>query len=269
MSRAVVFDTSFYQTVIDWAQVKQYTDCVVTQITQDNWKDWTAKDKWLHMLTLEKPIGGYHLYRPNPSFGGAAQAKLFIDTFKAIDPALGTMPPMFDFELRTNRDKTVTYSNNQLCQDAHAFLDTVEQLTGKKCIIYTGLWFIDKSMTTMFQWMKAYHAWLADYPWEREADFVQNYIYYQSLALGTCSPFSMQGYVWSEWLLWQWTGHGRIPGVGGDCDMNVWNGDKAQMLLDLNITPPTPVPVPTPPTPTLEERVTRLEEQVKAHGWIL
>lgn len=32
---------------------------------------------------------------------------------------------------------------------------------------------------------------------------------------------------WKTWSLWQYTDKGRIAGVGGDCDLNIWNGDEA------------------------------------------
>jgi GH25 family lysozyme M1 (1,4-beta-N-acetylmuramidase) len=34
---------------------------------------------------------------------------------------------------------------------------------------------------------------------------------------------------WSEWTAWQYDGKGKVPGVAGDCDRSVFNGDVAAL----------------------------------------
>lgn len=34
---------------------------------------------------------------------------------------------------------------------------------------------------------------------------------------------------WTEWLFWQWSDHGRVPGIEGDVDLDWFNGTEEQL----------------------------------------
>jgi hypothetical protein len=68
--------------------------------------------------------------------------------------------------------------------------------------------------------MKDYPLWIAEYPWDKRKDFIQNFSLYNQLAVsGEYFPKAM--FPWSQVEMWQWTGHGRVVGLNGDVDMNV------------------------------------------------
>jgi len=59
--------------------------------------------------------------------------------------------------------------------------------------------------------------------------------------------------MWPSWDIWQWTSRGRVPGIEGNCDLNVCRDERlANILLDR--------PVPFVDAETLEEELGILEE---------
>jgi lysozyme len=81
------------------------------------------------------------------------------------------------------------------------FLSIVEKHYGKRPIIYTSVDFFDDNDLSSF---RGYPYWLrsvAGHPTEKYAEH----------------PFTF----------WQYTGTGVIPGVRGDADINVFNGNMA------------------------------------------
>lgn len=49
---------------------------------------------------------------------------------------------------------------------------------------------------------------------------------------------------WTDWLAWQYSGNGgyRVPGVPGDCDRNLFNGDIAALRRAFGLPDGTPIP---------------------------
>ena len=71
-------------------------------------------------------------------------------------------------------------------------------------------------------------------------------------------------YDWTVWKFWQWSANGNGLGryygsLDGDLDMdlNRYAGNLSEFYAEYNIQPPI----------TLEQRVVRLEESARAHGW--
>ena len=85
--------------------------------------------------------------------------------------------------------------------EMRVFLGRVEKHYGKRPIIYTDPGFFDENGLAVF---RDYPFWLrstAGHPTEKYGEH----------------PF----------VFWQYTGTGRIPGIDGDADINVFNGTAA------------------------------------------
>lgn len=103
------------------------------------------------------------------------------------------------------------FSTKSLVADVKVWLDKVEELTGKKAIIYTspGYW---NSYMAGALWADDYPLWVAHW---------------------TSFPAPLLPSGWDEWTMWQWTSQGDGPDNGAESayiDLNRFNGD----LIDLD-----------------------------------
>ncbi len=130
--------------------------------------------------------GAYHFFVPgiNPR----KQADFFISIVQ-LEP--GDLPPVLDIEKKGN------LTPEQLRRDAKVWLDIVEKEYGVKPILYTGYKFkVDYLNTPEFD---AYPYWIAHY-----------YV----------DKLSYKG----EWTFWQHTDCGKVAGINGFVDCNIFNG---------------------------------------------
>ncbi|MGH7964892.1 MAG: glycoside hydrolase family 25 protein, partial [Candidatus Binatia bacterium] len=109
----------------------------------------------------------------------------------------GDLPPVLDLE------DAKGLPAGQVIDWTHRYLNTVQALTGRQPIIYTypNFWRTQMANTTEFN---HYPLWIADYN-------------------GQNAPGPLPG-GWSNWTFWQYTSTGRIPGITGNTDINVYSG---------------------------------------------
>lgn len=148
-------------------------------------------------------------------------------------------PPILDFE-----EPSVTYFSDYAWR-AQVWCQRVEDVTGRKPMIYTAKWFTSRFSTAQLSWMQAYPLWVADYSW-----WANNV---------TKAPYYLPANIWEGWQMWQFQANGRGNEFGVEAksiDLNYYQGDYAQLLdwLQVHEQPPDPL--------TLEQRVERLEEAV-------
>ena len=139
--------------------------------------------------------GAYHFFVPgiNPR----KQADFFI-SIAQLEP--GDLPPVLDIEKKGN------LTPEQLRRDVKIWLDIVEKEYGVKPILYTGYKFkVDYLNTPEFD---AYPYWIAHY-------------YVEKLAYK------------GRWTFWQHTDCGKVAGIKGFVDCNIFNGtfQELQELL--------------------------------------
>ncbi len=137
--------------------------------------------------------GAYHFARP--SLGSAAgQARYFVSRLPNQMVA-GTLPPVLDLEA------TGGLTPSQLITWTHNWLNTVQSLTGRAPIIYVSpaFWRYNMANNTGFH---------------NNALWIANY--------GVSQPDVPGG--WPTWSFWQSTSSGRISGISGNVDKDVFNG---------------------------------------------
>lgn len=156
--------------------------------------------------------GAYHFARP--SLGSAAtQASHFVSTAGLADQP-GDLPPALDLEdtggLGVKALRTWTAN----------WLEKVEDLTGRKPIIYTSPSFWENRMgnSTAFT---AYPLWIANYK--------------------VSAPHVPGG--WPTWTFWQGASDGSVSGISGSVDMDAFNGTPAELAALANASVPAPAPV--------------------------
>lgn len=144
--------------------------------------------------------GAYHFFVPgvNPR----KQADYFL-SIAQLEP--GDLPPVLDIE------KKGDLTPEQLRRDVKIWLDTVEKEYGVKPILYTGYKFkVDYLNTPEFN---VYPCWIAHY-----------YI----------DELQYKG----KWTFWQHTDCGKVSGIKGFVDCNIFNG-SLQELMELTLPEPT------------------------------
>jgi lysozyme len=140
--------------------------------------------------------GAYHYFSTTSS--GVSQANLFISMVK-LRP--GDLPPVLDIEEKPKNKK-------KYIEEVKIWLKKVEEHYGVKPIVYASSKYKKKYLDDPF--FKEYPSWVAHY-------------YIPELTDG------------EEWLMWQCTDIGVIPGIKEKVDINIFNGTEKQLkelLLD-------------------------------------
>jgi lysozyme len=157
-------------------------------------------------------LGVYHFARPSsarlhgPGFGQPlGEVENFARQWEAADKITGRLlPPVLDME-----DEKEKLSSEELVRWTLEWCEHCERLIGRSPIIYTYFSFIHSQLKGYDGTLNKYPLWLADYrgaPPSKPRD-IPNW----------------------PWLIWQFTGTGKVPGIIGACDQNVFRGTSAQL----------------------------------------
>ena len=190
--KALGFDVSEYQSIIDWENTYNIDESfemsfVFIRATAGNNKiDRRFKENWKNAKARNLICGAYHYYRPNEN--SFEQANNFIKTVKLKK---GDLPPVLDIE---KLPKTQSIANLKL--GLRRWLEIVEKHYKVKPIIYSGESYYNDFLREEFS---EYPFWIANYNfWVKE--------------------------IKHEWDFWQFTENGKLGGVKGRLDLNVYNG---------------------------------------------
>ncbi|OCQ94707.1 hydrolase [Oscillatoriales cyanobacterium USR001] len=182
-------DVSSYQPNINWQSVANdgILFAFVKATEGVTWIDDTFARNWAAMKTVGIQRGAYHFFRPASSIQG--QIDSFLKTVK-LQP--GDLPPVLDVE------STGGLGATEICDRMAIWLDAVEKETGMQPIIYTYPGFWENLGTKRFS---DYPLWIAHYTTAEE-------------------PWVSGG--WSSWTFWQYTDKGRVAGISGNVDINIF-----------------------------------------------
>ena len=192
-------DVSKYQRSVDWQSVKAsgISFAFIKATEGGDRFDEYFDEHWAKTKAAGIPRSAYHFYyfcRP-----AAEQARWFIQN---VPKESGALPPVLDMEWNhLSPSCKLRPDPATVRKEMKIFLDIVEKHYGKKPIIYTSIDFFDDNELTRF---RGYPYWLrsvAGHPNEIYGDH----------------PFTF----------WQYTGTGVIPGIRGNADINVFNGNAA------------------------------------------
>ena len=193
-------DVSKYQTSVNWGEAREagISFAFIKATEGGDRLDDRFHEHWRGARAAGVPRGAYHFYyfcRP-----AIEQAKWFI---KHVPNEPGMLPPVLDMEWNHLSPTCKLRPSAAVVQsEMRIFLNAIERHYGRKPIIYTSIDFFDDNRLAEF---KGYPYWLrsvAGHPSERYGPH----------------PFTF----------WQYTGTGRVPGIRGDADINVFNGSERQ-----------------------------------------
>ena len=195
--KAVGIDVSEYQGKISWSYVdtieNQYPlHFVFIRATAGNDAvDRRFRRNWEGAKKNKMIRGAYHYYRPNEN--SLEQAELFIKTVRLQK---GDLPPVLDIE-KLPKNQSMT----NLKKGLRRWLQAIENHYKVKPIIYTGEKYYDDFLKEEFS---DYLFWIANYNFYREE-------------------------IQDDWLFWQFTERAAVPGIEGNVDVNIYNGDLQQL----------------------------------------
>lgn len=187
-------DVSHYQSFINWDRLpsQQIRFAFMKATEGQNMLDTLYYHNWMEAQRVGIKRGAYHFYRPTLS--PELQARNFMN---AVVMEYGDLPPVLDVEVLDGASKI------DLLVGMRTWLYLIEINYGIKPIIYTNLKFYNKYLAGHF---KDYPIWIARYDNKNPR-----------LACG------------SDWHFWQYGNQGRLEGIAGDVDFNVFNGSIAQL----------------------------------------
>ncbi|MFV8360259.1 glycoside hydrolase family 25 protein [Flavobacterium sp. LS1P3] len=195
--KSIGLDVSEYQGKIRWTYVDTLENkyplhfvFIRATVGKDR-KDRQFNKNWLGAKENKMIRGAYHYYRPNEN--SMEQAELFI---KTVTLQKGDLPPVLDIE---KLPKNQSIENLKL--GLKRWLTTIESHYGVKPIIYTGERYYDDFLKEEFS---DYLFWIANYNFYREE-------------------------IAEDWLFWQFTEKASVPGIKGNVDINIYNGDLQQL----------------------------------------
>ncbi|MCE9572386.1 MAG: FG-GAP-like repeat-containing protein [Deltaproteobacteria bacterium] len=206
-------DVSDGQGAIDWAAARgagiEWAAIKATQGTYNTQATFAAN--WQHARAAGVLRGAYHFFDPRED--GVAQAQHFLAVVGPL--AADDLPPMLDLECPDGNSACLGWAGGTgatpaglIRQRVIAFLDTVEQATGKRPIVYTfNAYFSSNGVDTTG--LDRWPLWIA-YP-----------------VSGGCFQFPAP---WAQPAMWQWSWTGQVPGIAGGVDRDRFLGTREQLL---------------------------------------
>lgn len=191
-------DVSRYQSDIDWKKVAQQdiAFAFVKASEGESISDNFFCKNWKEIKEANIRRGAYHFFRPTTSV--LTQAQNFMDN---VILEKGDLPPVLDIEVLDG------VSSEDLVIRVRTWLEIIEAEYQIRPIIYTNLKFYNKHLADHFQ---EYPVWIARYN-----------KYFEPLLVNEV-----------KWKFWQYGNRGRLDGIDGDVDLNVFKGsiDELNML---------------------------------------
>ncbi len=193
-------DVSKWQGDIDWQRLKRndVAFAFIKSTEGGDLNDERFREYWNGAKRAGIPRGAYHFFyfcRP-----ASEQAEWFIRNTPKDRTAL---PPVLDIEWNhTSPTCKKRPPPATIRREMNTFLKRVERHYGKRPLIYTTVDFHRQNLEGHFTDYQFWVRSVADHP-----DNI---------------------YPGRSWHFWQYTGTGRIPGINGDTDINVFVGNAKQ-----------------------------------------
>ena len=189
-------DVSSYQGNIDWAKVAASgVQFAILRCHQKTGIDSTFKINYKGATANRIPIG---VYKYCYALTAAEARKEARNVLKAIKEKTITYPVFYDLEDQT----LVSLSQTKLEKIVMAFIHAIEA-AGYTAGIYCGKWWYENILTEK---LRKYPCWIARYPVADTGEIVEH----------LKPPLGMG---------WQYSQCGRVPGISGDVDMDIFYQD--------------------------------------------
>lgn len=196
-------DVSHYQGDINWKKLARdgHDFAFIKASEGKKLKDDFFAHNWAAAGEAGLRRGAYHFFRPEIS-----PVKQAANFFRQVNLRPGDLPPVLDVEDRGN------LSPEELVAAVKSWADLAEARYGVKPIIYSGQNFYNSFLAGQ---LNDYPLWLARYD--------------------AAAPVTVCG---RDFQFWQYTDEGRLPGINGHVDRNVFYGTHLELALLCIPAPP-------------------------------
>jgi lysozyme len=198
-TRTYGIDVSYYQGTINWPAVKaagkQFAIIRVSDGT--GFRDPKFAANWRGAKAAGLAVGAYQFFRPTQN--ATAQADLMVDELQRVGFGAGDIPPVVDVEV------TGGASDATVAARVNTWLQRVRARTGRLPLLYTspGFWSgLGNPRPSPLPYLWVAH-WGASCP--------------------TLPPN------WGRLRFWQYSSTGRVAGISGDVDLDLYNGSLAEL----------------------------------------
>lgn len=197
-------DISRYQGNIDWGRVRSsgVSFAFIKATEGADYADPNFRRYWAQSAGARIPRGAYHYFYFCRS--GREQAEWFI---RNVPRERGALPPVLDLEWTVSKTCPRRPPSSEVLREAKIFKDILHRYYGQRPIIYT---------TVDFYRDNDIRSWPEEF-WLRSVAGHPNLTY-----------------PGQRYSFWQYTGTGRVPGISGNVDLNVFAGSAAQWRQWLN-----------------------------------
>jgi lysozyme len=191
-------DVSHFQQDIDWQQVRRVGIAFAFIKATDGVSlfDPFFNQNWRNAHGARIYRGAYHFLRPQLS--AEEQAHFFLQNLKSD---AGELPPVLDVEVLT------TVTPESVIAGARKWLEIVKTELNCLPILYTGSAFWRNTLKNS-QDFAEFPLWIAHY---------------------TIGPNPLMPSAWPKWTFWQFSQQGKVAGITGNVDLDVFNGNAADL----------------------------------------
>lgn len=191
-------DVSIYQGTVDWPKVKASgIDFAFARISDGTGSDdGSFAANWKGMKAAGIVRGSYQFFRASQD--PTAQANLVAQKLQAAGGMLADdLPVVCDIEVTDGQSVSTIQAHMQ------TWLVAVQKATGKKPMIYTSVGTYPITSPVF----SSYVLWVANY--------------------GVTCPSMPLG--WNAWDFWQYADNGTVAGIGGNVDLDEFDGSLADL----------------------------------------
>jgi lysozyme len=195
-------DVSVWQGSVNWQSVKNSGITFgIARVSYGTSVDTWFDANWNGMKSVGLIRGAYQFFLPQQD--PIAQADVMIKAMGQL--GAGDLPPVADVE------DTGGQSAATIATKLKQWAQHIEAATGKKPIIYTGKYFWQDNVASFD--FGGYPLWIPNYSFNCP-NLPDNY--------------------WSDWLFFQYSSTGSVPGVSGNVDRNKFNGTLSDLQAYAN-----------------------------------
>jgi lysozyme len=195
-SKVYGIDVSYYQGTINWSQVKaagkQFAIVRVSDGT--GFMDPKFEANWRGAKAAGIAVGAYQFFQD-----ATAQADLMVNQLSKVGFGSGDIPPVIDVEV------TGGVSAATVAARVNTWLQRVRSRTGRLPILYTSPGF----------WSGLGNPTPSPLPYLWDAHW------------GVSCPLLPPS--WGRLRFWQYSATGRVSGISGDVDLDLYNGSLAEL----------------------------------------
>jgi lysozyme len=191
-------DVSHHQGTIDWDDVAgDGISFAFIRVSDGLYQDREFVRNWSEARRVGIVRGVYQFFRPGRD--AVDQADLLLERMGTLEP--DDLPPVLDVEDADG------YSASQILDGMQEWMDRIESVTGRVPIIYTGKYFWQDEVGASTRFVD-HPLWIAQYG-------------------RTCPDLPDQ---WAGWAFWQTSESGRVSGISGAVDTDLFNGNREALM---------------------------------------